>query len=40
LISPRKPGTTLTPALSASFFDSILSPIAAIASGGGPMKAI
>ncbi len=40
LISPIWPGTTLTPAACASFFDSILSPIAAIASGGGPMKAM
>jgi hypothetical protein len=30
----------LTPAFCASFLDSILSPIAAIALGGGPMKAI
>ena len=30
----------MTPAAFASFFDSILSPIAAIAFGGGPMKAI
>ena len=30
----------LTPASCASFLDSILSPIAAIALGGGPMKAI
>ena len=35
-----KPGTTDTPALTASFFDSILSPIAAIALAGGPMNAI
>ena len=39
-MSPRKPGTMLTPAFCASFLDSILSPIAAIALGGGPMKAI
>ena len=39
-ISPRKPGTTLTPAALASFFDSILSPIAAMALGGGPTNAI
>ena len=30
---------TLTPALAAIFFDSILSPMAAIAAAGGPMKA-
>ena len=39
-MSSRWPGTMLTPAFCASFFDSILSPIAAIALGGGPMKAI
>jgi len=39
-ISPTKPGTTFTPAALASFFDSILSPIAAIAPTGGPMKAM
>ncbi len=39
-ISPRKPGTTLTPAAFASFFDWILSPIAAMAFGGGPTKAM
>jgi hypothetical protein len=39
-MSPRKPGTTFTPAALASFLDSILSPIAAIAFGGGPMKAM
>jgi hypothetical protein len=34
------PGTVLTPAFSASFLDSILSPIASIAPTGGPMKAM
>ena len=40
LISPTKPGTTETPAALARRFDSILSPIAAMAGAGGPMKAI
>src|SRR5262245_61579833 len=39
-ISPTKPGTTLTPASLASFLDSILSPIAAIAPTGGPMNSM
>src|SRR3546814_16011079 len=39
-ISPTKPGTTETHAFLASFFDSILSPIAAMALGGGPIKTI
>src|SRR3546814_15723028 len=39
-ISPTKPGTTETPAFLASFFDSILSHIAAMALGGGPIKTI
>ena len=38
-ISPRKPGTVETLALAAAFFDSILSPMAAMAAGFGPMKA-
>ena len=37
-IMPRWPGTVDTPEAAASFFDSILSPIAAMASGLGPMK--
>ena len=37
-MTSRCPGTLETPAARASFFDSILSPIAAIAFGGGPMK--
>ena len=37
-ITPRKPGTVETLAFAAAFFDSILSPIAAIAFGFGPMK--
>ena len=36
---PMKPGTVLTPASAAIFLDSILSPMAAMALGGGPMKA-
>ncbi len=35
---PRKPGTVETFAAAAAFFDSILSPIAAMAPGLGPMK--
>ncbi len=35
---PRKPGTVETFAAAAAFLDSILSPIAAIAPGLGPMK--
>ena len=37
-MTPRKPGTVLTLAALANFFDSILSPIASIALGFGPMK--
>ena len=37
-ISPRCPGTVDTLALAAAFLDSILSPMAAIALGFGPMK--
>src|SRR6478672_688182 len=37
-MTPRKPGTVETSAFAAAFLDSILSPIAAIASGLGPMK--
>ena len=37
-ISPMWPGTQLTPAASANFLDSILSPMARIAPGLGPMK--
>ena len=37
-ITPRCPGTVETPAAAAAFFDSILSPIAAIALTFGPMK--
>ena len=37
-MTPRWPGTVETLALAAAFFDSILSPMAAIASGLGPMK--
>ena len=40
VMTPICPGTVLTPAALAIFFDSILSPIAAMASAGGPMKAI
>ena len=35
---PRWPGTVETPAALASFLDSILSPIASMARGLGPMK--
>jgi hypothetical protein len=35
---PRKPGTVETFAALANFFDSILSPIASMAFGLGPMK--
>ncbi len=38
LMTPRWPGTVLTPAFWASFLDSILSPMAATALAGGPMK--
>ncbi len=37
---PRWPGTVETLALAAAFFDSILSPMAAMALGLGPMKTI
>ena len=37
-MTPRKPGTVLTLAALANFLDSILSPIASIAFGFGPMK--
>ena len=37
-MSSSQPGTMFTPASRASFLDSILSPIAAMAFGGGPMK--
>ena len=37
-MTPRKPGTVETLAAEAAFFDSILSPIAAMAPGFGPMK--
>ncbi len=37
-MTSRWPGTLDTPAARASFFDSILSPIAAIAFAGGPMN--
>ena len=37
-ITPRKPGTVETLAAAAAFLDSILSPIAAMAPGLGPMK--
>ena len=39
-ISPTWPGTVETPALAANFFDSILSPMASMALGLGPMKTI
>ena len=35
-----KPGTVETPAAIASFLEAILSPIASMAFGGGPMKAM
>ena len=38
-IRPIWPGTVETPAEAAIFFDVILSPIASMATGGGPMKA-
>ena len=37
-MTPGNPGTVATPAACASFFDSILSPIASMAFGFGPMK--
>jgi hypothetical protein len=37
-ISPLKPGTTETPAAAARFLDSILSPMASMAPGLGPMN--
>ena len=37
-IRPMWPGTVETPASAAIFLDSILSPMAAMALGGGPMK--
>jgi len=37
-MTPNQPGTVETLAWLANFFDSILSPITAIALGGGPMK--
>ncbi len=37
-MTPRWPGTVETLAAAAAFFDSILSPMAAMALGFGPMK--